>query len=312
MMAAATGSSPASSPGRSSSGSVPGPGTPSPWSVRAKTAAARPSPSKRSAVSADQWSAIDVPVPAGTDQVAAMTVHGRDLWFSLTTSASQANQLLVSGTASGAHFSTGPSPCFSGLGGSIEASSADVLWAMCPTGMMAEAFRSTDGGSQWEPLSAGELEELGPADAGQRHDRLDPAGPARRAVEDRRRGRHLALHRPRRCQRVVVVVDRFHRRSDRLGAGTGRCPGQLALAARPLPGAAVAHGRRRCHLVRTGEDRRLTGPVKGRTRPPGAEDPCPNICSAGTLVSLCRTGSSSGELGSTTFVTCPSTCPGTG
>ncbi len=113
---------------------------------------------QRSPVSAEQWSALSVPVPAGTDQVAAMTVHGADLWFSLTTSASQANQLLVAGTASGTHFRTGPSPCFSGLGGSIEASSADVLWAMCPTGMMAEAFRSTDGGAHWAPLSAGELE----------------------------------------------------------------------------------------------------------------------------------------------------------
>ncbi len=113
---------------------------------------------ERSPVSSDQWSALTVPVPADVDQVASMTVHGSDLWFSLTTSATQANQLLVAGTGSGAQFSTYQSPCFSGLGGSIEASSADVLWAMCPTGMMAEAFRSSDGGSQWEPLSAGQLE----------------------------------------------------------------------------------------------------------------------------------------------------------
>ncbi len=113
---------------------------------------------ERSPVSSEQWSALTVPVPAGTDQVAAMTVHGSDLWFSLTTSASQADQLMVASTDGGAHFATSPSPCFAGLGGSIEASSADVLWAMCPTGMMAEAFRSTDGGSRWEALSAGELE----------------------------------------------------------------------------------------------------------------------------------------------------------
>jgi hypothetical protein len=113
---------------------------------------------ERSPVTSDQWSAITVPVPAGTDQVASMTVNGSDLWFSLTTSASQADQLLVAGTGGGAHFDTYQSPCFAGLGGSIEASSADVLWAMCPTGMMAEAFRSTDGGSQWKALSTGELE----------------------------------------------------------------------------------------------------------------------------------------------------------
>jgi hypothetical protein len=113
---------------------------------------------ERSPVSADQWSALTVPVPADVDQVASMTVHGSDLWFSVTTSASQANQLLVAGTGSGAQFGTYQSPCFAGLGGSIQASSAEVLWAMCPTGMMAEAFRSTDGGSQWKALSAGQLE----------------------------------------------------------------------------------------------------------------------------------------------------------
>jgi hypothetical protein len=113
---------------------------------------------ERSPVSSDQWSAIAVPVPAGSDQVASMTVHGSDLWFSVTTSAGQPNQLLVAGSGSGARFSTYPSPCFAGLGGSIEASSSDVVWAMCPTGMMAEAFRSTDGGAHWQPLSTGQLE----------------------------------------------------------------------------------------------------------------------------------------------------------
>ena len=114
---------------------------------------------ERSTVASEQWSALSVPVPDGTDQLVSMAVHGSDLWFSVTTSASRANQLLVAGTGSGARFTSYQSPCFSGLGGSIQASSADVLWAMCPTGMMAQAFRSDDGGSQWKELSAtGELE----------------------------------------------------------------------------------------------------------------------------------------------------------
>ena len=83
-----------------------------------------------------------------------MTAHGASLWFSVTTAATQANQVLIVSTDSGGHFSTFASPCFSGLAGSIQASSADVLWAVCPTGMMAQALRSTDGGAHWTALSA--------------------------------------------------------------------------------------------------------------------------------------------------------------
>jgi hypothetical protein len=112
----------------------------------------------RSLVTSDQWTALTVPVPSGVDQLATMTVHGSDLWFSLTTPATQANQLLVAGTGSGSKFTTDKSPCSSGLGGTVQASSADVLWAVCPTGMMAQAFRSTDGGADWATLPVSDLE----------------------------------------------------------------------------------------------------------------------------------------------------------
>ena len=113
---------------------------------------------ERSPVGSDQWAALNVPVPGSVDQLAAMTVHGADLWFSVTTSAGQANQLLVAGTGSGSSFKTYTSPCSSGLGGTLEASSSQVLWAVCPTGMMAQAFRSTDGGAEWSTLPVGELD----------------------------------------------------------------------------------------------------------------------------------------------------------
>lgn len=110
----------------------------------------------RSPVSSDQWTALSVPVPAGVAAVATMTVLGSNLWFSV--SANQPNQLLVEGTASGASFKTGTSPCQSGLSGTIQATSAEVLWAVCPSGTLAQAFRSTDGGAHWVPLStSGEL-----------------------------------------------------------------------------------------------------------------------------------------------------------
>jgi hypothetical protein len=114
---------------------------------------------ERSPVGSDQWEAITVPgVSGGVDQLATMTVHGTDLWFSLTASLSQAHQVLVAGSGSGSSFATYASPCFSGLGGTLQASSSDVIWAVCPTGMEAQAFRSTDGGAQWSTLNLGSLE----------------------------------------------------------------------------------------------------------------------------------------------------------
>ena len=109
---------------------------------------------ERSPVGAQSWAALAVPVPAGVNALVSMTAHGASLWFSVTTAATQANQVLIVSTDSGGHFSTFASPCFSGLAGSIQASSADVLWAVCPTGMMAQALRSTDGGAHWTALSA--------------------------------------------------------------------------------------------------------------------------------------------------------------
>jgi photosystem II stability/assembly factor-like uncharacterized protein len=113
---------------------------------------------ERSPLSSDDWTPLDVPVPSGVAQVATMTVHGDDVWFSLTPSVAQPNQMLFVSTNSGSSFTTAKSPCLSGLAGSLQATSATVVWAACPTGMMAEAFRSTDGGAHWEQLTPGELE----------------------------------------------------------------------------------------------------------------------------------------------------------
>ncbi len=114
---------------------------------------------ERSPVGSEQWADLAVPVPSsGVDDLATMTVHGTNLWFSLTVSANASQQLLVEGTGSGASFNTYQSPCSPGLGGTIQATSDDVVWAVCPSGMMAEAFRSSDGGASWEQLSsAGQL-----------------------------------------------------------------------------------------------------------------------------------------------------------
>jgi len=113
---------------------------------------------ERSPVGSDSWSPLPVPVPAGASSLVSMTAHGPDLWFTVTTSQSQPNQLLVVSTSSGASFTTYKSPCYSGLGGELAASSAQVVWAVCPTGMLAELWRTTDGGATWQQdSSVGEL-----------------------------------------------------------------------------------------------------------------------------------------------------------
>lgn len=112
---------------------------------------------ERSPVRADDWAALTAPVPSGIDELATMTVHGADVWFSVSTPSSQANQLLVVTTDAGNSFSTYQSPCSPGLGGTLQASSADVVWAVCPTGMMGQAFRTADGGAHWATLPTGEL-----------------------------------------------------------------------------------------------------------------------------------------------------------
>jgi len=44
------------------------------------------------------------------------------------------------------------SPCFSGLPGGVTSAGGRVLWATCSSGMMAAAFRSTNGGLSFRRL----------------------------------------------------------------------------------------------------------------------------------------------------------------
>ncbi len=43
-------------------------------------------------------------------------------------------------------------PCVPGLGGDIDPVSAQVMWAVCPTGMLAGVSRSTDDGARFDPI----------------------------------------------------------------------------------------------------------------------------------------------------------------
>jgi photosystem II stability/assembly factor-like uncharacterized protein len=68
----------------------------------------------------------------------------------------------------GRTFVTGQGPCVPGLGGELGPVSDQVVWAVCPTGMLAGAWRSTNGGVSFDRLRTPPLvnsAQLAPASA---------------------------------------------------------------------------------------------------------------------------------------------------
>ena len=98
------------------------------------------------------WRESPLPfVPDGP--VIDLAARGRNVWLLGTPRATRyQHDVLARSTDGGLTFVTGDGPCAPGLGGDLEPSSARVVWAVCPTGMMAGASRSTDGGHTFKPL----------------------------------------------------------------------------------------------------------------------------------------------------------------
>jgi hypothetical protein len=102
---------------------------------------------QRSAVSANAWIARALPfTPDGA--VVDLAAHRSRVWLLGTPAGDLGSRpdMLARSTDGGRSFATGPGPCIPGLGGELSPTSASVVWAVCPTGMMAAALRSTDGG----------------------------------------------------------------------------------------------------------------------------------------------------------------------
>ena len=108
---------------------------------------------ERSPVSGDAWTSSAMPfTPDGP--VLDLSAHGTNVWLLGTRAGQVATRydVLARSADAGQTFAVGNGPCFPGLGGTLAPSSAKVLWAVCPTGMMAGAARSTDGGLTFAPL----------------------------------------------------------------------------------------------------------------------------------------------------------------
>ena len=181
--------------------------------------------------------ALSVPgVSGGIDQLATMTVHGTDLWFSATTSLTQATRSWWPAPVRAAASARSTSPCFSGLGGTIEATSSDVLWAVCPTGMEAQAFRSTDGGAAVGHVATWAIAgELGAAGPGQRHGGRDRAERPGAVPADHGRRLHVAIGVPVRQRGLLVELGRVYRQQHGFCAAyREQPPGRLALPERAV------------------------------------------------------------------------------
>jgi photosystem II stability/assembly factor-like uncharacterized protein len=107
----------------------------------------------RGPASATHWRESPLPfVPDGS--VIDLAARGSDIWLLGTPSEKRFPQhdVLARSTDGGRTFVTGDGPCVPGLGGDLAPSSARVVWAVCPTGTLAGASRSTDGGITFKPL----------------------------------------------------------------------------------------------------------------------------------------------------------------
>jgi hypothetical protein len=107
----------------------------------------------RGPASTSRWA--ESPLPFTPDgPVLDLAARGQDVWLLGTPGSTRypRHDVLAHSTDSGRTFVTGAGPCFPGLGGDLEPSSPRVIWAVCPTGLMAGALRSTDGAVIFTPL----------------------------------------------------------------------------------------------------------------------------------------------------------------
>jgi hypothetical protein len=110
---------------------------------------------ERSAAGTNTWTPTPLPVISNSPE-ASLSAQGDNIWIDAQ-SASGTGEVLEHSADDGISFSSGPSPCVAGLGGTVEAVPDNVLWFVCPTGMMAVAERSIDDGARFERLNTGEI-----------------------------------------------------------------------------------------------------------------------------------------------------------
>ncbi|HLX33198.1 MAG TPA: hypothetical protein VKR79_10595 [Gaiellaceae bacterium] len=105
---------------------------------------------KRSPVARDAWKTLGVKASLGRDSIAA---RGSDVWLLGAPRRGQDSTTLAISTDRGRTFATRTGPCFYDLPGQVVPAGGNVVWAVCPSGMMAGLFVSTNGGRSFGPAS---------------------------------------------------------------------------------------------------------------------------------------------------------------
>jgi photosystem II stability/assembly factor-like uncharacterized protein len=106
---------------------------------------------ERASVAGGAWSSQPLPfAPAAS--ILRLAAHGSSVWLLGSAVGDRQHDSLARSVDGGRTFAVGAGPCYGDLGGDLEPSSASVVWAICPTGLMAGAWRSTNGGVSFAPL----------------------------------------------------------------------------------------------------------------------------------------------------------------
>jgi hypothetical protein len=124
---------------------------------------------ERAPAATDRWTAMPLRFrPDGS--LFGLAARGSRVWLLGTRAAKgpMAHDELSRSSDGGRTFVTGQGPCIPGLGGDLRPASATVVWAVCPTGLLAAAWRSTDGALTFRRLNTPPLANaasLAPASA---------------------------------------------------------------------------------------------------------------------------------------------------
>jgi photosystem II stability/assembly factor-like uncharacterized protein len=139
----------------------------------------------RASVAGGAWTSRRLPfVPAAS--TFDLAAHGSRVWL-LGAPRLDRHDALARSDDGGRTFVVARGPCYSDLGGRLEPTSAAVVWAICPTGLLAGAWRSVDGGARFVSLRTGGLVNsaaLAPASDTTAVVAADGAGAGLRRTED--------------------------------------------------------------------------------------------------------------------------------